>query len=183
MGCLQAQKQERSRSDASFRAGIQVGERLLQHIRAGDRMCRVASAGDLKAAYYHLYVWVDWGSKLGAFFRVGGQLVFSCPPGLVVRSSDYTLCGRPVSIATPSHRICHPPANHHPLPSRSSSSEVCLPRLSLQHDSPSFACHSQACARKVAHHPSTTGMASPRISPHACTAHYATSPRCPSSTA
>ena len=146
-------------------------------------MCRVASAGDLKAAYYHLYVCVDWGSKLGAFFRVGGQLVFSCPPGLVVRSSDYTLCGRPVSIATPSHRICHPPANHHPLPSRSSSSEVCLPRLSLQHDSPSFACHSQACARKVAHHPSTTGMASPRISPHACTAHYATSPRCPSSTA
>ena len=153
MGCLQAQKQERSRPDASFRAGIRVGERLLQHIRAGDRMCRVASAGDLKAEYYPTYIWVAWGFKRGALFRVAGQLVLSCAPDLVVRSFDGTLCGRPVSIATPFRRLCRPPANHHSLPSRSSLPEVCPPLLSLHHSSPSLACHSQACARKVAHQP------------------------------
>ena len=143
-------------------------------------MCRVASAGDLKAEYYPTYIWVAWGFKRGALFRVAGQLVLSCAPDLVVRSFDGTLCGRPVSIATPSRRLRRPPANHHSLPSRSSLPEVCPPLLSLHHSSPPLACHSQACARKVARQPihDRYGFATKPTS-HACTGHSATSLRRP----
>ena len=137
-------------------------------------MCRVASAGDLKVAYYSAYIWVAWGSKRGVLILVGGQLVLSCAPDLGVRGFGLHTVRQPVSIATPSQRLRHPPANHYPLPSRSSSPEVCPPILSLHHGSPSLACHSQACERNVARHQPIHGRYGfatpepPRLHPTLC---------------
>ena len=147
-------------------------------------MCRVASAGDLKVAYYSAYIWVAWGSKRGVLILVGGQLVLSCAPDLGVRGLDCTLCGSRYPSRLPPSAF----ATRQPIIIRCRRDP--LRQRYARPSSPSTTAHLPLLAtlRRVngkwrVINPSTAGMASPRPNPHACTPHSATSSRRPSLTA